>query len=340
MRADSVSRGRPGYAHPPVRALVVTNLYPSPERPRLGRFVRDQVEALGDLGIEVSIFTFPLGARAYVGATRRLRRLLRGERFDIVHAHYGLCGWCARLAGADPLVVTFHGTDVRHRVVGPMSRLLAGRIQLAAGASSSLFFEEDGRRGLPRRAGATAALPCGADLARFAPAPRSEARRRLGLDRVGRYLLFPADPARAVKRHDRAAEVARRCGAELLTAGEIDPERMPDWINAAAAVLIPSDREGFGLVAVEALACRVPVLATPVGAARAVIEGVQGCLVEPFDAERWAEVAGGHVDDPDPRTPGSGGAAAFGAEAMAQRVVIAYREVLSQVLSQARPASR
>ncbi len=42
---------------------------------------------------------------------------------------------------------------------------------------------------------------------------------------------------------------------------------MPTWMNAANAVLVTSDNEGFGLVAVEALACDVPVLSTPVGIA-------------------------------------------------------------------------
>ena len=107
-----------------MRALIVTNLYPTAEHPRLGRFVADQVEAMRELGADVELFTFPTGAGAYLPAARRLRKLLKGSRFDVVHAHYGLCGWVARLAGAKPLVVTFHGTDVRHRIVGPSSRLL------------------------------------------------------------------------------------------------------------------------------------------------------------------------------------------------------------------------
>ena len=60
---------------------------------------------------------------------------------------------------------------------------------------------------------------------------------------------------------------------------------MPDWVNAANAVLVTSENEGFGLVAVEALACDVPVLSTPVGVAPALLRGVEGCLAEPFDAQ-------------------------------------------------------
>ncbi len=98
---------------------------------------------------------------------------------------------------------------------------------------------------------------------------------------------------------------------------------MPDWVNAANAVLVTSQNEGFGLVAVEALACDVPVLSTPVGVAPALLRGIEGCLAEPFDPDRWAELARGHLDSPDPRVAGRQRARWFSAELMAERVLVA-----------------
>ncbi|MSO40329.1 MAG: glycosyltransferase [Solirubrobacterales bacterium] len=309
-----------------MRVLVVTNLYPSAERPRLGRFVHDQVEAMRALGTEVELFSFPLGSRSYLPAVRRLRRKLAGESFDLFHAHYGLCGWVASLAGAEPLVVTFHGTDVRHRTVGPLSRRLAKRIDVAAGASRSIFEREGERDGLPLTPGA-AVLPCGVDLERFRELPRAEARRALGLSESGRYLLFPADPARPVKRHDRAAEVARLADAELLVGGEIDPERMPLWVNAADAVLVTSESEGFGLALLEALACRVPVLSTPVGIAPLVAGGLDGCLVASFDLESWAGFARSMLGQESIVPAGRAAAEPFSVGRMAERVLAAYEDL-------------
>lgn len=312
---------------PPMRVLIVTNLYPTREQPRLGRFVADQVGALRKGGAEVELFTFPRGAREYLPASRRLRGFLREASFDVVHAHYGLCGWVASLAGASPLVVTFHGTDIRHRVVGPSSRWLARRIDLVAGASRSAFEREAGRRGLPGGAAPAAVLPCGVDLDRFAPMARAEARGRLGLAEDGRYLLFPSDPDRPVKRYDRAREVAELASAELLVAREIDPEEMPLWVNAADGVLVPSDSEGFGLAILEALACGVPVASTPVGVAPFVAAGLSECLVEPFEPHRWATWARRHLGADDPRVEGRERAALFSAERMAERVQVAYEAV-------------
>src|SRR5680860_449399 len=144
-----------------MRVLVVTNFVPDAAAPQRGRWVLDQVWERRRLGAEVDVFSFPPGAGHYIPAALRLRRLLRRQTFDLVHVHYGLTAWSALLAGARPLVVTFHGTDVRHGLVGPLSRRLAWRADLVAAVSRALFASEDGRPGLPsseaKRARETAA---------------------------------------------------------------------------------------------------------------------------------------------------------------------------------------
>ncbi|MGZ5323849.1 MAG: glycosyltransferase [Solirubrobacterales bacterium] len=311
-----------------MRVLVVTNFVPDPTAPQRGRWVADQVEEVRKRGVEVEVFSFPMGRGQYAPATRRLRTLLRGQRFDLVHAHYGLAGACAKLAGARPLLVTFHGTDVRHPVAGKISRRLARRIDLVAGVSRALFGPEGGRPGLPRVPGSSAVLPCGIDLGRFGPIPRTEARRQVGLEPDGRYLLFPANPTRPEKRHDRAAELAKEAGAILLAGGDIEPDRMRFWLNAANAVLITSDNEGFGLACLEALACEVPVLSTPVGIAPNALGGIGGCLCADYDIGVWVKAVAAHVAVAEPRVEGAARARRFSADRMAERVVIAYEEIL------------
>ena len=220
-------------------------------------------------------------------------------------------------------------------MVGPLSRRLAWRADLVAAVSRALFEPEDGRPGLPPVPG-SAVLPCGPDLGRFRPLPRAEARRELGLDPDGRYLLFPANPARPEKRADRAAELAAASGAELLTGGSIEPERMPLWVNAANAVLVTSDYEGFGLACVEALACDVPVLSTPVGIAPFALAGIAGTLCAPFDAGRLERRRCGPTwTRADPRVAGAARAASLSAARMAERTIEAYRDVLVRIAAAA-----
>ncbi len=310
-----------------MRVLVVSNMKPDASAPQRGSFVRDQVAGLRAAGIDVEMLELPPGRRNYRRTIGAIRQALRRNSFDLVHAHFGLTGWFAALAGARPLVVTFHGTDVHHPVTGALSRRLVRRVDLVAAASRELFEPGKDGKALRRRAGRSAVLPCGADLRRFKRISQSEARAELGLDADGRYLLFPAAPSRPEKRFDRAEEVARLAEAKLLTAGRIDPARMPLWVNAASAVLVTSDYEGFGLAAVEALACDRPVLSTPVGIAPTLLEGMDGCLAAPFDAGTWAGLARAHLDARDPRVGGEARAEWFSATTLAERVAVAYGEL-------------
>jgi glycosyltransferase involved in cell wall biosynthesis len=102
------------------------------------------------------------------------------------------------------------------------------------------------------------------------------------------------------------------------------------WINAANAVLVPSDREGFGLAVVEALACDVPVLATPVGIHGLALSGIDGVLCAPWDEAAWRAAARAALEQDDPRVPGRARAALFGADRMAGRVAAAWDDVVAR----------
>jgi teichuronic acid biosynthesis glycosyltransferase TuaC len=308
-----------------VRALVVTNMYPTAERPALGSFVRDQVEALRRRDdVDVELFAFPPGLRSYPAAARALRRRYAGERFDVVHAHFGLTAWPALAARLGPVVVTLHGNDLFHPRSNRLSRAALPFTALPAAVSHEFS-------GLLRGAGTTrrvAVLPVGIDLARFRPIPRAEARERLGLDIGGRYLLFPHDPSRPLKRFDRAREAA--AGATLLTMGRVPPAEVPYWINACNAVVVPSQAEGFGLSVIEALACGVPALGTPVGIHPLVLEGIEGAYCGPWDRDAWRAALAPILEAEDPRVDGRARAELFSAERMAARVVAAWRDVVAE----------
>jgi teichuronic acid biosynthesis glycosyltransferase TuaC len=289
---------------------------PAAADPARGAFVRTQVAALRRAaGADVELYEFRPGD--YLRAARDLRGM-RG--FDVFHAHFGLTAWPALAVRGARRAVTLHGTDVRHPRSWQITRAALGRMDLVAAAS-----EELAALVRERRPGTEVAiLPAGVDLERFEPLDRAQARARLGLDPGARLVLLPADPSRPEKRADRAREAAQRADAQLLTLGHVEPDEVPTWVNAADAVLVPSDREGFGLAVLEALACDVPVLATPVGVHREALDGIAGTLCAPFDADAWAAAIG----SAPARVQGRDRAARWGADAMAQRVLAAWRSLV------------
>lgn len=300
----------------------------SEENPALGSFVRDQLAALRRLGtVDVELHEFAPGGgsrTAYIAAGREIQAKYAGERFDIVHAHFGLTAWAALGAHADKRVLTLHGNDLHNRRSRRFTLAAARRYDLVSAVSAELSELIGGRR---RR---IAILPVGIDIDRFKPIDRLEARARLNLKSDGRYVLFCHDPSRPDKRFELAAELAQATGAELLSLGKVDPREVPYWHNAANAVLIPSLYEGFGLASLEALACNVPVLGTPTGVHGVALGGIDGTLCEPFDLEGWKAALMPHLDNPDPRVDGRSRAKLFSSDAMAARVVEAWSELLGR----------
>lgn len=197
----------------------------------------------------------------------------------------------------------------------PAVRLRAER-RLAASCDRVLASTQAEKTFLTQHLGADprkiAVVPCGVDLELFQPLDRAEARRRLGFDPgetlilfVGRFAplkgidrlvvslsyLSSLDSVRLVvvggngsgvivPSNTRSGMLRAGRRSVLLFPGRIPQARLPLYYSAADLLVLPSQYESFGLVALEALACGTPVVATPVGAMPTLIrQGENGCLV-------------------------------------------------------------
>ncbi len=88
----------------------------------------------------------------------------------------------------------------------------------------------------------------------------------------------------------RLESQAQRLGVRLQLPGAVPPGEIGDWYLRTSVVVVPSRREGFGMVAAEAAAVGRAVVGTKVGAMPKIVEdGVSGLLVEPDDAAALSE---------------------------------------------------
>lgn len=326
-----------------MRVLAVTNMYPTPQRPTLGVFVRSQIESLRQLGVDVDVHVIDgrRSASSYVRAMRELPGIERRVRPDLVHAHYGLSGVAALRVSA-PLVVSFCGDDVfgttgRNGRITKRSVALARLSRLAARrADVTIVKSEEMRR---RLVGARDAevIPNGVDLALFSPRPRADACGALGWPEDEPILLFAGDPDEPVKNWTFASEVARRLGMRgktvRLEAFWGRPQReLVNAMSAADVLVFPSLHEGSPNVVKEAMAVGLPVVAAPVGDC---VERLDGCwpgAVVPRDVDSFVQAVE-HVLVAGRRSNGREHVAPLALESVARRVLGVYSRVLGAEVS-------
>ena len=264
-----------------MRILVLTNMYPTPNEPGFGSFVRDQVQDLRTLGADVEVLAFDgrRDRRAYGRAAVRVRRVARRGRFDVLHAHYGLTGAVALAQRSLPVATTFHGSECGYEGSPGWH---ARTSWVVARRTTPVFVSRD----LARRLGLPDAtvVACGGDTELFAPRDRNEARRILGWNENAPYVLFPGSRMNQRKRpdlFDAAVRTARRDLPALtpVSLENVSRERVALIVNAVDATLMTSDFEGAPVAIKESLACQTPVVSVSVGDVPELLSGLPGCEV-------------------------------------------------------------
>jgi D-inositol-3-phosphate glycosyltransferase len=244
-------------------------------------------------------------------------------RPDVAHAHFWMSGLAAVTAGRArgvPVVQTYHALgSVKRRHQGAADTSPPGRIgyerELGRTVDRVVVQCQDEirelvRLGVPRDR--MSLVPSGVNTERFHPAgpavPRDPGRPRIltvarlverkGVEDLIRALPaipraelvvvggppegeFDADPY--ARRLRRLAE-ACRVGDRVRLAGAVAAHEMPRWYRSADVLAATPWYEPFGLTALEAMACGVPVVASAVGGlADTVVDRVTGDLVAPRD---------------------------------------------------------
>ncbi len=312
-----------------MKVLCITNMYPTEVDPSAGSFVRDLVEDVRALDVEIEVLAFDgrKRKRAYAEAFLELRRAVRGSGVDLVHAHYGVTGALAVGQRRVPVVVTFHGSDTGYvRWQGRVSWFVAR-------LSTPIFVSRDGAR----RLGClnAAVIPAGVDVDVFRSRPAAEARAALGWSERGHYILLPGargNPRKGARVFDAViGEVRRRVlDVNPVSLEGFSREEVVDVMNAVDVTLMTSEFEGSPVAIKESLACMTPVVSLPVGDVPELLVGLPGCEIAPRDPVALADAVLRALErggDPGLRRR----VERFSRRHVAKRTVALYESVLGKV---------
>ena len=275
-----------------MRVLHLTNMWPSSGSPHAGTFVVNLVEGLVRKGVACEVLSIERwrSKLEYLRALPRLFRMVRDERFDLVHAQYAHSVLLAHAQRMVPVVGHFHGE--LHDGHGRKDYALA---QLAARLTRHLIVV-DQRSAERVRSPHLQVIPIGVDTDRFRPMDRIEARRRLGLDVDRPYVLFSSDPARPEKDYPLFRRALRAIQQRVPSAREFvlhghDYYLVPTILNAVDVLVMTSRAEASPTVVKEAILCNLPVVSTDVGDVRLRLTGVHPAAVLGRDADALAGAA-------------------------------------------------
>ncbi|WP_214317384.1 glycosyltransferase [Nonomuraea sediminis] len=256
-----------------------------------------------------------------------LRERWSRERPDIIHAHSWSAGLVS-IAGAEgldvPITQTFYRFDAGRLKVERALGRRADAVIAGSGDQEAVLI----RMGVPRAN--IVVVPCGVDTCRFqrqgAAAPRDARHRLLHVGPLspergahtavralptlpGAELVLAGGPELGELEQDRDAaglrSLARQLGvADRITfLGRVRPASVPKLMRSADCLITVPRQATSGVVAMEGMACGVPVIASAVGAhLDSVVDGVTGLLVPPDRPDLVAKQARRLLSDQTLRT--------------------------------------
>lgn len=250
--------------------------------------IKSQGESLKNSGIDIEYFTIcGKGILGYLRNVPQLKNFINGKTYNLIHAHYGLCGIVAQLARRkEKLVVSFMGDDLIGAVGSNGNYSLFGNVLVMLNkiflmhydfviVKSKELAEKVNRKDKE-------VIPNGVDLSMFFEVKKNEARARLKIEPDKRVIIFVSNPARKEKNFKLAEEAVKFLDnnkIQLLPVFNVNQEELKYYYSAADLLLLTSIHEGSPNVIKEAMTCNCPVVSTDVGDVRWIIGETEGCFL-------------------------------------------------------------
>lgn len=241
----------------------------------------NQGESLKKQGVIIEYYTIKgRGVKGYLSNIRSLKRKLKEDKYNLVHAHYSLSAFLATLAGAKPLVVSLMGSDVKAKSFFKIWIKFFVKFIWRVTIVKSLDMKES--LGLKN----IYVIPNGVNFNHFKPLDKKDCQGQLGWDNTKRNILFAANPERVEKNYKLAKEAISIINDSNIVVHflkDVPITDMPLYYNAADVVILTSLYEGSPNVIKEAMACNRPIVATDVGDIAEILSKTKGCFVTSFD---------------------------------------------------------
>lgn len=278
-----------------MQILVVTNIYPTKERPYHGIFVYEQMLAIKRLHPDVHYDVYYIngfkGKKQYLKSLLEVTNKINKGNYDLVHIHYGLAGMFlfSPFVKHLPIITTFHGSDIQPK--GGNGKLSVFISKFVAKHSNVAIVLNDNMDSMIKPyCSNTHMIPCAVDFNIFKPMDKTEF-----YDKV--QIVFPSNHERQVKNYPLFCETLNilrkkyNIVAEEHELKNMTRQQIAQLYSNVDLLLMTSRSEGSPQAVKEAMCCNLPCVSTPVGDVNILLEDVKDSYVsKEHNAEELARL--------------------------------------------------
>ncbi len=261
-------------------------------------FIKQQGYSLELKGIKVNYFLISeKGFKGYIKSAIEIRKFVKKNAIDIIHAHYTLSGWSAVFAFTfKPIVLSLMGSDAYGKYLGEKkikrsSKALTFLTYLIQPFVNAIICKSEHIRSFVFLKKKSFVIPNGIVLDKFFT-NNMGFREELGLKKDYKYVLFLGSKLNKRKNFQLVEEAMNYLNREetikLVTPYPIKHEEVVKYLNSVDCLVVPSFMEGSPNVVKEAMACNCPVVATKVGDIPWLFEGANGYYLSSFNPKDFA----------------------------------------------------
>ncbi len=258
--------------------------------------ILNQSDSLKNIGLDILEFSVTgKGIKGYIFNILKIRKFIKQQKIDIVHAHYGYCGIISFLAKRKQtkLVLSLMGSDIIKSQLNTFTiNIINETIRNITKFLCAYFIDEvivkseSMLKFLPKNR-TYHIIPNGVNLAKFHIIDKQKAREFLGLDPIKKIILFAADKNRIEKNYKLAKlsvdALKNKENVQLVDINGQNQSTLNLYYNAADVLILTSFYEGSPNVIKEGLACNKVIVSTNVGDVAKNIENIDNCYIADFN---------------------------------------------------------